>query len=95
MSKSLVSAAGIGDVRNQHDPNLTYEGENHVLIQQTGNWLLKHWSVVLRGEPYSTPLNSIEFLKDAQTILVTAHFYPDNIEEVFAPNGEFEIYQLA
>uniref|UniRef100_T1HBE6 Acyl-coenzyme A oxidase n=1 Tax=Rhodnius prolixus TaxID=13249 RepID=T1HBE6_RHOPR len=37
-------AAGFGDMRNNHDPRVTFEGDNNVLLQQTSNWLLRIFS---------------------------------------------------
>lgn len=36
-----LQVAGIGDIRNDHDSNNTYEGDNNVIVQQTSNALIK------------------------------------------------------
>lgn len=33
----------MGELRNNHDACLTYEGDNNVLGQQTSNWLVRQW----------------------------------------------------
>lgn len=39
----FFQAANIGELRNNHDPSCTYEGDNNVLGQQASNWLLRQW----------------------------------------------------
>ncbi|XP_050427560.1 peroxisomal acyl-coenzyme A oxidase 3-like isoform X2 [Adelges cooleyi] len=66
-----LKAAGFNDLRSANDANCTYEGDNNVLIQQTSNWLLNIWSNLANGNKNAcdTPLGSIEFLKQANSIL--------------------------
>lgn len=80
------AASGLGDLRNDNDANCTYEGENHVLIQQTSNWLLKQWPEILNGQKISSPLKSANFLSHALHILHTK-FHAHNYEEVTKPES--------
>lgn len=63
-----MKAANLGELRNDHDPSVTYEGDNNILIQQTSNWLLRQWNTTGHIHQRS-PLGTIEFLERANTIL--------------------------
>lgn len=80
----LLLAARFNELRSENDANCTYEGDNNVLMQQTSNWLLNIWSKILMGDKSScdTPLGTIEFLKDADTIL-SEKFKLSRTDEVF------------
>lgn len=67
--KLYFTVAGFGDLRNDNDPNCTYEGENNVLLQQASNWLLacrkngyEHFNEI-------SPLQSAQFLQSFDTII--------------------------
>ncbi|ERL86624.1 hypothetical protein D910_04031 [Dendroctonus ponderosae] len=88
-----LKVAGLGDIRNDHDANMTYEGENHVLIQQTSNWLLKFWPLVERQQPIATPLRSADFLSRGLEILRGARIKARTVAELCEPDAIIPIYQ--
>lgn len=61
----------LGELRNDHDPNCTYEGDNNVILQQTSNFVLANYGAVKNGTILSTPLNSCEPLNRYKTILAS------------------------
>ncbi|ALC39976.1 CG17544, partial [Drosophila busckii] len=60
-----LRAAKLGDMRTDHDPLCTYEGDNNVLGQQASNWLLRQWN----AKQLETPLGSVKFLEQRQQLL--------------------------
>lgn len=62
----------LGDLRNDNDPNCTYEGDNNVLLQQTSNYLLNWLHAKQRdGVRIESPFHSVDFLDDFHKILET------------------------
>ncbi|XP_041976993.1 peroxisomal acyl-coenzyme A oxidase 3-like [Aricia agestis] len=64
-----LKCANLGDIRSNHEPTVTYEGDNNVLSQQTGNWLLRQYEAALSGGTVDSPLGTVAFLKNYNTIM--------------------------
>lgn len=53
----------LGDLRNDNDPNCTYEGDNNVLLKQTSSYLLSFLERgVQGGAHFQSPLHTVDFL---------------------------------
>lgn len=60
-----LKAANIGELRSNHDPTVTYEGDNNVLGQQASNFLLKQWN----ESNVESPFGTANFIKRRDVIL--------------------------
>lgn len=62
----FLKASNLGELRNDHDPSCTYEGDNNVLGQQASNWLLRQWKGTLES-----PVGTATFITYRDKILKT------------------------
>uniref|UniRef100_A0A671LV95 Acyl-coenzyme A oxidase n=1 Tax=Sinocyclocheilus anshuiensis TaxID=1608454 RepID=A0A671LV95_9TELE len=69
----------LGDLRDDNDPNCTYEGDNNVLLQQTSNYLLS-WLQHKQQGKIESPLETVNFLEDMKSIL-QSKFTVGSVEE--------------
>ena len=67
-----------------HEPTVTYEGDNNVLVQQTSNWILRQWSKQQSGSGAESPLASVQFLLNG----------PEILKNKFTPNGKNDLMSL-
>lgn len=71
----------LGFLRDDNDPNCTYEGENNVLLQQTSNYLLNWLQHKQQGKGrIESPLETVNFLEDMNSIL-QSKFTVGSVEE--------------
>ncbi|XP_035754558.1 peroxisomal acyl-coenzyme A oxidase 3 isoform X4 [Egretta garzetta] len=59
----------LGEIRNDNDPNCTYEGDNNVLLQQTSSYLMSWMSCIRDKAPFESPFGTINVLQDYHHIL--------------------------
>ncbi|KAM6960287.1 peroxisomal acyl-coenzyme A oxidase 3 [Tautogolabrus adspersus] len=83
----------LGELRDNNDPNCTYEGDNNVLLQQTSNYLLSLLHAKQHdGVKIESPLHSVDFLDGYQTILQNK-FTATTLEECMEPAVCVSAYQ--
>ncbi|KAK9511234.1 hypothetical protein O3M35_005831 [Rhynocoris fuscipes] len=88
-----LQVAGFGDLRNDNDANLTYEGDNNVLVQQTSNWLLQLWAQRNHdAQVWDTPLKTVIYLKNWQQ-LSKRRFTAKSVEEAVHVKNLLEMYE--
>lgn len=63
-----LKASNIGELRNNHDATVTYEGDNNVLGQQASNWLIKQWNGQIQS-----PVGTVNFLARRTEILESTY----------------------
>ncbi|KAL7642299.1 UNVERIFIED_CONTAM: hypothetical protein RMT77_006860 [Armadillidium vulgare] len=57
-----LKAAGFVQIRDDNDPNCTYEGDNHVILQQTSNWLVSLWDARQKTNFAQFPMGTVSYL---------------------------------
>uniref|UniRef100_A0A1Y1KJK9 Acyl-coenzyme A oxidase n=2 Tax=Photinus pyralis TaxID=7054 RepID=A0A1Y1KJK9_PHOPY len=77
-------------LKSDNEANCTYDGENHVLIQQTSNWLMKLWPEVAKGTIVDFPLGSVSFLN--KEVLNTT-FHVSNMQQFMDLNNILGYYR--
>lgn len=87
----FLKVAGFGDLRGCNDGNLTYEGDNNVLVQQTSNWLLNLWAQRDNPDIGNTPLESVTFLSNWRQI-TGDKLRVSSTSEIIKPETLIQIY---
>lgn len=83
----------LGNLRDDNDPNCTYEGDNNVLLQQTSNYLL---GLLAPGGPggahFQSPLKSVAFL-EAYPALLGQRFQVASLEDCLDSSVPLAAYE--
>ncbi|KAM6909186.1 peroxisomal acyl-coenzyme A oxidase 3 isoform 2-T2 [Xenentodon cancila] len=88
-----LSMNRLGELRDDNDPNCTYEGDNNVLLQQTSNYLLGCLLAKLRdGVRIESPFHTVDFLDDCESIL-GSRFSATTMKECLDPEVPLAAYK--
>ncbi|XP_063378384.1 peroxisomal acyl-coenzyme A oxidase 3 [Cydia fagiglandana] len=64
----FMKRANLGEIRSNHEATVTYEGDNSVLSQQAGNWLLRQYECS-KTQSVDSPLGTVTFLNHSHEIM--------------------------
>ncbi|XP_039693951.1 peroxisomal acyl-coenzyme A oxidase 3 isoform X3 [Pteropus medius] len=82
----------LGNLRDDNDPNCTYEGDNNVLLQQTSNYLLGLAGRGPGGARVQSPLRSVDFL-DAYPALLGRKFTVTSLQDCLDDSVPLAAYE--
>lgn len=82
----------LGELRNDNDPNCTYEGDNNMLLWQTSSYLLSQLDAKQKGSHISSPLHTADFINDIEQIM-THKFHASTEQECRNPDFLVGAYQ--
>ncbi|XP_004847402.1 peroxisomal acyl-coenzyme A oxidase 3 [Heterocephalus glaber] len=83
----------LGDLRNDNDPNCTYEGDNNVLLGQTSSYLLSFLErQVQDGARFQSPLRTVDFL-EAYPGMVGQRFKGTSVADWLDPTAPLAAYE--
>ncbi|PFX32986.1 Peroxisomal acyl-coenzyme A oxidase 3 [Stylophora pistillata] len=81
-----------GELRDDNDPNCTYEGDNNMLLWQTSSYLLSQLEAKQKGSHISSPLHTSDFINDMEQIM-TQKFDASTEQECRNPDFLVGAYQ--
>lgn len=64
-----LKVSRLGELRDDNDPQTTYEGDNNVLLFELAKYLMSLVEEETSGNPISSPMHSADFLRNRNQIL--------------------------